>query len=471
MANLNFSLRLGDGTTNQQMLNVVTLKDPQVFPVTATVSSGGTVTIDPPSIRVNELPDRGVWTIRIIFSELTAWTGYTYSVLQDGESIGGSFYTLPNNQSTPFSFIIGTCDNVHPVNPTNTFRTIRRMVETTAIPILHMFIIDDVYYVDEEKINDLATGLVSIGKPQDTGLGSDYAKAWVSSYGLLQSEPKWMLPDRQWVYRNLPCCYSGGDHAIAGNWCRGNPAPAAGDKQKKSCIRGPGSLEEIAGAEWDAFYGNINPQPLRAGQWYWGKDMGPIRLSLWDIEKTCEPYDSSVHTDTQCYGAQQLSDLTAFLDVDTHPFKIALMETGLTRIGQSWLEQHPTEAQTWLKSFKIRPNLNGNGGSFVAIYGDNHTVHTLKLNDFWAWSAGTLGDASAVRFPDAQLGWGGSVEYKDAADQVTSDRFLHNFILVTVRPDQSPAYLEISHIDGGTGEVRHAARLDYQAFKNQMVAL
>ncbi len=471
MTHLNFSLRLGDAATNRQLLNVVTLKNPQTFPVTATVSGGGTVTIDPPSIRVNELPDRGVWTIRISFSELTAWTGYTYSVLQNGEVINGSFQTLPDDQSTPFSFILGTCDGPLPKNPTNTFRTIRRMVENSQTPVVHMFIIDDVSYVDSIIVNDPTTGLVSTGKPEDTGVAMDYAKAWASSYGLLPSEAKWMLPDRQWVYRNLPCCYSGGDHAIAGNWCRGNTDPAAGDKQHKPCVRGPGSLEEIAGAEWDAFYGNINPEPLRVGQWYWGKDMGPARLSLWDIEKTCEPYDSRVDTDTQCYGAQQLSDLMAFMDVDTHPFKIAMQETGITRNGQSWVEQHPTEAQTWLKDFKLRPNLNGTAGSFVAIYGDNHTVHTLKLNDFWAWCAGTLGDADAVRFNSNFLKWGGSVKYRDDAAEVTSDRHLHNFILVTVRPDKNPMCLEISHIDGGTGVARYAARLDYQAFKNQMVTL
>ena len=50
-----FSVRLGDVSTDRQLLNLVTLRDPGTFPVTATVSSGGIVTIDNPSLRVDEL--------------------------------------------------------------------------------------------------------------------------------------------------------------------------------------------------------------------------------------------------------------------------------------------------------------------------------------------------------------------------------------------------------------------------------
>ena len=305
--------------------------------------------------------------------------------------------------------------------------------------------------------------LISTGSPQDTGLGTDYAKAWAANYGLLESEAKWMLPDRQWVYRNLPCCFSGGDHAIAGNWCRGDANPGAGDRMKKPCTRGPGSLEEIAGAEWDSFFGNINPDPLRPGKWYWGKDIGPVRISLWDMSKFNEPYDSRVPTDAPCYGARQILDHMSFLDVNTHEFKIAMHESGLTQVGQPWLEYHRAEAQAWLDEMKSRPNLNGVDGNLVSMYGDNHTVHTLKLDDFWAWSAGTLGDANAVGgsgfdSPTRPWGWGGQLKYSEHSDTNIGDRFINNFILVTVRADQNPMYIDISHIDGGRGIEKYAAR-------------
>lgn len=464
-----FSLRLGDVSMSRQLLNVVTLKNPLTYPLSATVS-GGNVAINTPSLRVDELPARGVWTVKISFTVLQAGTGYVYTVTQDGESINGSFQTLPDNQNTPFAFIIGTCDGRIPRNPTNTFRSIRKLVESSAIPVVHMFIIDDVHYADYAEVNDPTTGLVATGLAQDTGLGEDYAKSWTASYGLLPSDSKWMLPDRQWVYRNLPCCYSGGDHAIAGNWCRGNADPNAGDKMHKPCSRGPGSLEEVAGKEWDAFYGCINPLPLRDNQWYWGKDIGPVRFSLWDMSRMIEPYDSRLPTDTQCYGAQQIMDHMNYLDVDTHPFKIAFHESGLTLMGQPWLEFHRSEAEAWLDDFLTRPNLNGVNGNFVSIYGDNHTAHTIKLDDFWAWSAGTVGDENATNMGESpSFGWGGELRYKESAAKTIGDRFLHNFILVTVHADKTPMYIEVSHIDGGRGVKKYTARLTHKSPKNQMV--
>ncbi len=472
-----FSVRLGDISTNRQLLNVVTLKDPDTFPITVTVSGGGVVTIELPSLRVDELPDRGLWTVRIILSDLTPWTGYTYSIAQAGEVLDGSFHTLPDNQSTSFAFIVATCDGQTPNNPTNTYRTIRRLVESSAVPVVHMFIVDDVHYTDSLAINDLDTGMVSTGAPQDTGIGTDYAKSWAANYGLIPSQPKWMMPDRQWVYRNLPCCYSGGDHAIAGNWCRGDAnAAAAGNKQKKACTRGSGSLEEVAGVEWDAFYGNINPEPLRKGEWYWGKDMGPVRLSLWDMSKFIEPYDSQLPTDTTCYGAQQIADHMSFLDVNSHPFKIACHESGFTLVGQPWLEWHRAEAQAWHDDMASRPNLNGTDGNLISIYGDTHTVHTLKMDEFWAWSAGTLGDSLSTggrNFSRAgrPWGWGAQLQYAEHSVNANGDRFLHNFMLVTVNADQSPMSIEIAHIDGGRGIVKYSARLDHLTPRNQMVAL
>jgi len=452
------------------------MDDPSKFPLSASISGTGleTITIDAPSIRVDELPNRGVWTNRITFSGLSAWTGYVYSVTQKGQTIQGSFQTLPADQTTPFSFIMSTCDGSIPRNPTNTFRTIRHLVETSTIPVVHMLHIDDVHYADTDDVNDSVTGLVSTGKPENTGVGADYAKAWTANYGLLPSESKWMLPDRQWVYQNLPCCYSGGDHAIAGNWCRGDAKPGAGDRMHKPCDRGPGGLEEVAAAEWDAFYGNINPTPLRPGQWYWGKDMGPVRLSLWDMSKTIEPYNSRYPTDTSCYGPRQISDHMNFLDTSTHPFKIALHESGLTKAGQPWLEYHRTEAEAWLSDFRTRPNLNGTAGNFVSLYGDNHAVHTLKLDDFWAWCPGTLGDSQAVgtsNFANLPWGWGGIIQYADTSAVTNGDRFLHDFLLVTVRGDKTPAYIDIAHIDGGRGIVKYAARLNHLSPQNQMVML
>lgn len=469
---MDFSLRLGDVSTTRQLLNVVTLKNPDIFPISSILTGGGTVVIGKPSIRVDELPARGIWVIKISFTNLTPNNGYVYSVTQNAEVIDGSFQTLADNQNTPFAFIVGTCDGSVPRNPTNTFSSIRKLVESSTVPIVHMFIIDDVQYCDGTKINDPTTGLVSTGKPQDTGIAEDYAKAWAAGYGLIPSESKWALPDRQWVYRNVPCCYSGGDHAIAPNWCRGNADPKGGDRMLKLCKRGTGSLEDIAIKEWDVFYGNINPAPLRANQWYWGKEIGPVRLSLWDMSRFNEPYDSRLPTETQCYGGQQITDIMNYLDVSTHPFKIAFHESGLSLMGQPWLEYHRSEAQAWYDDIVTRPNLNGQKGNFISIYGDNHTVHTLKFDDFWAWSAGTLGDSSATNIGKSpKFGWGGILKYRESASKIIGDRFINNFVLVTVYADQIPKYIEISHIDGARGVKKYTARLTFNSQKNQMVEI
>lgn len=473
---MTFAIRLGDVTTDRLLLNVVTLNDPGSAQITAAVSGGGSVSIDAPSLRVDELPVRGIWTIRIRFSGLQPWTGYTYSVTQGSVTLDGSFQTLPDDRHTPFGFIIGTCDDAIPRNPTNTHRTIRQLVSSAPIPIVSMLHVDDVHYTDMFTVHDPLTGFVSTGLPQDTGIGSDYAKAWAANYGLFESQAKWMLPDRQWVYRNLPCCFSGGDHAIAGNWCRGDANPAGIDLMRKPCIHGTGSLEEIAGTEWDAFFGCLNPEPLRTGQWYWGKDIGVVRMSLWDMSRFSEPYDSRVPTDTPCFGTQQIADHMQFLDVNTHEFKIVLHESGPTLAGQPWLEFHSSEAQAWLADMKRRPNLNGGDGNLVCVYGDVHTAHTLRLDDFWAWSAGTLGDAQSVggtgfASPTRPWGWGGQLKYAEHSATDIGDRFVNNFILVTVHPEQSPMYLDIAHVDGGRGVVKYAARLYHRAYRNQMVEL
>lgn len=471
---MSFAVRLGNATTSEQLLNVVTLDDPGRIPIVATVLPAGLADIGPADLRVDELPERGVWVVRVRFHTLLPWTDYTYRVIQGPRMIEGSFRTMPADQSTPFSFIVGTCDWKLPLNPTNTFRTIRKLVEESAIPVVHLFIIDDVHYADVDNVVDTETGLVATGRPQDTGVGADFAKAWTASYGLLKSAAKWMLPDRQWVARNLPTCFSGGDHALAQNWCRGNVDPEGIDRMFRPCDRGPGSFEDIAKAEWDAFYGAINPPPLRENEWHWGKDIGPVRMSLWDMSLHSEPYDSRQPTDTPYFGARQIRDHQDFLDVDTHPFKIAFHESGVSRVGQPWLEHHPTEAHGWREQVKASNNLNGQDGNLLLICGDNHTVHTASYDDFWIWSAGTFGDSNAVGgvgFGSRPWRWGGELKYWETSHTNIGDRFIHNIIRVTVHADKVPKYIEVEHIDGGRGIVKYAARLTFGAANNQMIEL
>lgn len=389
---MTFRLRVMDVSQTTAKLIVATLSNATI---TATCS-GGEVSVGATSERI-ESPFLGAALVTII--GLQAWTQYDYEVVQNGQSISGSFRTMPANQQTDFQFIVATCDNPFMRGQRKTFSTLRQVVEDSSLPpVVMMFHPDDLNYVDGYSIDDSAwTGLQTTGSAEDTGLAADYAIGWASYYGLLPSQGKWRYEDRQWVYRNLPCVASGGDHMIASNHCRG-PDSEGGPA---FCDRSIGGLEEIGKAEWDAFVGQGNPPALRTDQLHWGKEIGPILFALHDSQLYSEPYDFEDSDETNWakphYDSDQLADIRAYLNVDTHWCKIGLFETGWANgVGQPWYDRWRDEASAWKIQLEADDNLNGVEGNFTFVCGDNHNPHVVSYESFWTFCAGVLEDANSV---------------------------------------------------------------------------
>lgn len=457
-------LRLGDVSSYEARLTVVTASE---APLAVEVEPAVGVTVGTPNQRV---ATPYLATVLVTFSGLTPLTRYRYSVTQGGQTLSGSFTTLPNDQTTPFSFIVATCDGATRTNPMDTFQTLRRVVQESDPPVLYMVTVDDVHYVDSYEVDDAATGFTTSGRPEDTNNGEDYAIAWAAHYGLFDSEGKWQMIDRQWVYRNLPHGCSGGDHMITGNHCRG----PVGHRTYHGCDRSPGGLQETAIAEWDAFYGQQNPAPLRDGELYWAKELGPVRIVSTDIQKHSIAYDpdgggSGEPSDTPMLGATQIDDVMSYLDTASVPFKMMLLETGFSSAGQPWLDYHASEASAWKADLDSRANLNGTAGNFVGVYGDHHSLHCVSYDSFWAFCAGTLGDSSSVGhgLGSTTWPWGGTLRYKWTSFRSNGDILVGGFLHVIVHADRSPQQLEIRFIHGGTGEVLFGGILEHGAVANQ----
>lgn len=459
-----FRIRLGDVTATSARLTAVSIS---ATPLQAQVVPSGTPTVGAANVRV---ATPYLATHLITFDNLQPFTRYRYTVFQGSESLTGSFRTLPADQDTPFSFIVATCDGALRTNPMDTFQTMRGLIERSSPPVLYMTTVDDVHYVDNFEVNDPKTGFVSTGAPELTNNGEDYAIGWAANYGLFDSEGKWQMIDRQWVYRNLPHGCSGGDHMVTGNHCRG----PVGHRTYKGCDRSPGGLEETAIAEWQAFFGQQNPDPMRPGELYWAKEIGPVRMVSTDIQKHCLPFDPDgggpgVPSDNQMLGTTQLADVMTYLDTDTVPFKLFLLETGFSRAGQPWVEYHPSEAAAWKADLDSRPNLNGQVGNFVGLCGDNHSIHSVAFDTFWAFCAGTLGDSASVghNLGNQPFAWGGTLQYKWSSFRANGDVLVGGFLHVIVHADRNPKELQVRVIHGGSGEVLYERTLVHGAANNQ----
>ncbi|MDH3587766.1 MAG: hypothetical protein OEQ74_00030 [Gammaproteobacteria bacterium] len=457
-------IRLGDVTTTTARLTAVVISGESIQ---AEIEPVAAISIAAPDQRV---ASPYLATQLISFSGLQPFTRYNYSITQGSQTLTGSFVTLPDDQVTPFSMIIATCDGPARYNPMDTFQTMRRLVQEADPPVLYMVTVDDVHYVDSYEVNDPETGFVTGGRPEDTNNGEDYAICWAANYGLFNSDGKWQMVDRQWIYRNLPHGCSGGDHMVTGNHCRG----PVGHHTYHGCDRAPGGLQETAFAEWQAFYGQQNPDPLRPDELYWAKDIGPVRMACTDIQKHCIAFDPDVNgtgqsSDTPMLGQTQIDDVMDHLDTDAQAFKILLLETGFSKVGQPWLEYHSTEASDWKTDLDSRPNLNGTQGNFIGIYGDHHSMHSVSFDTFWGFCAGTLGDSFSVghNLHNATWGWGGALQYKWTSFRRNGDVLVGGFLHVIVHADKSPRTVEIRFIHGGSGEVMFSRTIEYGAVANQ----
>jgi hypothetical protein len=368
--------------------------------------------------------------------------------------------TTVDNHNQDYGFILSTCDRGGELNRHQryAFSAVKKVMQEASEPITTMLHIDDLFYSDSYQVNDSDTGIVSIGKPEDSGLARDYAAVYAAYYGLLPSQPGWDYTDRQWVYRNLSCLASGGDHAIARNHCRGGSVNGIKNSDYWGCDRAAGGLEEIAKAEWDSFVGQANPDMLRAGKWHWGKVIGSIRFALIDYSLYADPYDQVLNADPVAFGAEQLGDIRTYMNVDTEPFKCFLFESGIIQHGQPWRDWHPTEADTWKAEFDGTANYMTAGTSFVG-YGDNHSPHVVSLDTSWGFCAGMIENSRIVNQnmeSDAAYtslqNWGGQNRWSEHAIAGTGDRAMSGFWHFRVLQSETPKRITAEFKDGGHGK-------------------
>lgn len=393
---------------------------------------------------------------------LSAFTKYSFTISQGDESYEGSFWTMPSDQATKFSYIFQTCTN-HYERGSLVYKAMRDVMvayESDA-PVVWIADIDDVMYFDSLYVASPSVLTASSGAPQDTGLQSDYTNAYAAWHG---HEPSFTnMQDKyfQWTLRNCSRGSMGGDHMVEGNHCRGE----VGSTDYKGCNR---TLEATAKTVWNAFIGDGNPTNLTAGSLNWGKEIGPIRFAALDEFSFADPYDGLNAAEAKethpLFGAQQLSDVMTYLDVSSVPVKCMLMSTGFSRAGQPWREWWTDEADDWHATMLIGDNLDGTSGWFYGHVGDNHTLHAQSFHagtgtGFWTFCSGTTGSSNSVGSKGnvthqigTKTGNGRYFRFNNNSDPQGAVRF-GAFLHVIVHADEFPVRLECRAIEIGGNEV------------------
>lgn len=451
-------VRLGAPATTGIQMIVSSLSSATLEPS----CSGGTISASAWSLRY-DVNDVQIYTATITVTGLSAFTVYSYQIKQPGcDFVAGSFRTLPGDQRTNFGFVLATCDGYQGRSLFDTAQTLQKLIEKAPEPVLLRLHIDDLDYVDNRQLNDSETGLLTTGRPELTGLSRDYAANWYANMGGVPSSQKWRKPSRLWMNQNLPLVASPGDHAFEENHCRGQ----VGAADYNGCNRGPSAaipnLEENCYAEWMAFVGNAQSDLyLRSGKLQMGLEIGPCRFGVFDHQLYCEPYESGVSpSDLQCYGAEQIADLKAYLNVSSVPFKFGCFESGLAAgQGQPWYDWHPDEAAAWAADWMAEPLLNGTSGNFTVLQGDNHRAFSFESDDWWVFCAGVFQDSSSVNTNPWELGgvpspFSGRYRWRwqNSATSPNGLTEIGGFWWVRVFADETPRRITMQFIHGAQWE-------------------
>lgn len=342
---------------------------------------------------------------------LSPFTTYTYSVTVDGQTLDGSFTTLPSSDVVDWGFFMQTCEHrsagsqwmKEPI-----YSRVRELAAASNVPVLFTAHIDDILYADIFKFfgrsqTDPVTGLyITAGGGQQgacaTGLQWDYAVAWCGWLGLLPSVAELAHEDRKWLMRNMPFWAIWGDHEIGGDHGSlvydglGSSSVSWG-ANRAAYNNGTGNtanLEAKAEAMYEAFCVSACAPPRQmvdggpasqAGAQYWGVAVGPMRFFAFDRNKYSQPYNACDLGDTHTYGragtpffgtcagatkptrtelgvltdtqptAQlgepQLTDMLTWLDND-EPFKVIFAPNGISRHNQPWNEMWPGEFEDYI---------------------------------------------------------------------------------------------------------------------------
>ena len=458
---MSLSVILGAGESATQKLRIGSTDGVTAITVVCSGGVNPTVTLSERKAAPQYL---GVDTVEI--TGLTADTFYTYTVTQGSDVISGSFTTKAMVKKN-ISFIMSTCEKTLMRHPTGTYKQMRTVVENyrDEAPVMARFHIDDWGYIDEfQSTKDPV--YVSTGKPQDTHDSEDYAIGWGYQYGLMTTSGKWKNEDRKWMQENIPTMISGGDHAIAGNYCRG-PDSGGG---VGICFRDPRSAQYDASGVWEADATNEfrawcndgNPQS-HPGELYWGIRFPGLNIFTMESLETSTPFngdDPSESLSQPFYGdsvnagaggQDQVGDFFDFMDAVPADVNIQFMPTGYSRAGQPWYEKWQDEAQRWKDALDANDNLNGTDGHFFGMIGDNHNMHCDRYDTFFSFCSGMI-DGSSVDPSTQPRAWNGQRLFSwgnEIGESPNGIRMRGGFIHVIYWGAEAEPTIEVNFYEGG----------------------
>lgn len=436
--------RMGYVSQTTAKITVVALQDTGTLSVTC---SGGTPTITTAltGLGTDHTSHPGVpvlYYAHIDITGLVADRQYSWSVTKNGNTVSGSFRTMPAD-GADFSFVMGTCEACDIPAPVNGLTLMRQYIEAQTSPPVNFYAhVDDLLYADLERAwgrpafrsGDVTTGLRltkpegdPTGDPQDTGLSADYCINWARYFGLLPDDHYTAHPDRLWVQRNVPFVAQWGDHEVASNWNRGVAGSGgfwyggpSGYSASPSFAPSPANFfTNVAVPNWEALFGQARPTKLGASGQHWGFTQGPLCIVACDMNTfadgrhgltlaagvnpgTGKQPDGSVDltggisADLPYLGTQQITDILNYFAASDKPFNILCTANGISSHNEPWGQFWPTDFLDLMQRSSIgvlnNPRLNGTTGKLIILKGDSHALHVTSYHSNGAASG--LGGAS-----------------------------------------------------------------------------
>lgn len=402
-------------------------------------------------------PDYTYYTV-ITVTGLQPWSDYTYKISEDSvEKGGGSFRTLPADQTTPFEIALIGCDNSRSDGLYDMIanRSYSRGGELVAI--MH---VDDIGYLDAMKVTNVE-GVTSTGYPRDTKLAYDYVAAWLEPLG---GGVSGSYDQKDWVIHNIPTFWMWGDHEVNNDFLNsidaielsGSGTRASGEHvtlDNSLWLAANKAYSKIAEASPPSFDVASAVNGIDGKTYAYGVDLGPVRFFLHDRNSSGECHNCT--PDIECaggicgeiaghepypenFGKTQMNHLKNWLDDSSHPFKILF--SGITVGGHSvlenqpWLSWWPSEFHDFETFVDNSPNLNGTNGNFIYVAGDRHNfaVHERsKLPpqngnaNFMEYYIGTInGTNNHTAVPLGEVQNGCAVVYSESAGPDGHDHWL-----------------------------------------------
>lgn len=511
------SARMGYVSQTTAKITVVALQDTGTLSVTC---SGGTPTITTAltGLGTDHTSHPGVpvlYYAKIDITGLVADQSYTWTVSKNGNTVSGSFRTMPADGSD-FSFVMATCEACDIPGPIDVSRLLRNYIEQQTSPPVHFYAhIDDNLYPDLERAwgapatrsGDVATGLQltkpegdPTGDPEDTGLSGDYCINYARYFGLLPDDKYTSNADRLWVQRNVPFVAQWGDHEVASNWNRGVGGAGnwyggpAGYSAAPGFVASPANFfNNISVPNWEALFGQARPSKLGASGQHWGFTQGPLCIVACDMntfadgrhgltlaagaaQGTGKQVDGSIDltggisASLPYLGTQQITDILNYFAASDKPFNILCTANGISSHNEPWGQFWPTDFLDLMQRTTIgvlnNPRLNGTTGKLIILKGDTHALHVTSYHSNGAASG--LGGAS---YNNTEL-WevcpgtingsataGVTFPYlryggrirRAKSGAASNARKIHGFVHVIVRASRSPQEMEIRLIDTTDG--------------------